>query len=85
MLTISGDTSMIDNCTLTVGECILMVDGYTMMSTGSTRMVDGSTLVARLDGYIASTTRQLHRQHDSTVTSRHDQHRLCRAIASTTR
>jgi hypothetical protein len=85
MLTISGDTSMIDNCTLTVGECILMIDGYTLMSTGGTRTVDGSTLVARLDGYIANMTRQLHRQHDSMVTPRHDQHRLCRAIASTTR
>jgi hypothetical protein len=71
---VGGDTSMIDDCTVIASD--YRVDGYTLMSVSGTRTVD--------DSPITNTTQQLHRQHDSMVTSRHGQHRLGNAITSTT-
>jgi hypothetical protein len=54
-----------------------MVDGYTLMSVSGTRTVN--------DNPITNTTQRLHHQHDSTVTSRHGQHRLGNANTGATR
>jgi hypothetical protein len=82
---VDGDTQTVNGCTMTSAGSILMISDDTRMVDGSTLTVGGGTLMDhsqhRLDGVVASRTRQHLHQHGS-ITSRHGQHRLGSAIAS---